>query len=377
MKIVVMGNNALMGGLIVHYIVLCRYLKKAGHDLFLINVNDNDAHLFEDGNIPEISVPYITNTFPKKLGKYLKLRKACRKAKSFNPDLFIATGYGHGYSMVAGALPASTFKFFEEVHFEAHNIPLKLKMVRLFDAIAPQTEGMIEIFKKNVSADKPVAWLPCFSKEYKSNRFESIPSSEGTIKLAYFGRLEWNKGIRQFVTATRKIFKNKDVVLDIYGKGSEAEDLQKTIKSEGLEKKVIMRGFYQDEDFAGIISACHGVVIPSVDTEGLPLIVIEAMRYGRPILCTTTGAMPEVARVNKDGMVVSGKEPGELIDNLKVFIGHIKAESFSAQDIHQVYRNYFSNAAFWEIWEEMLQNPKAYFTAQASPVEEPVLTSTN
>ncbi|WP_373056959.1 glycosyltransferase family 4 protein [Zunongwangia sp. H14] len=364
MKIIVMGNNALMGGLIVHYIVLCRYLRRAGHELLLINVNNSGACIFEDNEVPEISVPYITDSLSKKLGKYFKLRKACKKAKSFNPDVFIATGYGHGYSMVAASLPASTFKFFEEVHFEAHNIPLKLKMVKLFDAIAPQTEGMIEVFKKNVSSEKPVAWLPCFSKEYKSNNFEAIPQAQRTIRLTYFGRLEWNKGIRQFVQACAKFFREEDLLLDIYGKGSEAEAIKQTIKTEGLEEKVFMKGFYEDEEFADIISASHGVVIPSVDTEGLPLIVIEAMRYGRPILCTTIGAMPEVAEINKNGMIVSEKEPEMLVENLKLFIDRIKAELFSAEEIHRVYRNHFSNDAFWEIWKEMLKNPEAYFTAR-------------
>jgi glycosyltransferase involved in cell wall biosynthesis len=364
MKIVVMGNNALMGGLIVHYKVLCKYLRNSGHDLLLINVNSSNTSVFEDDEITEISVPYITNSFALKLKKYFRLRKACKIAKAFSPDLFIATGYGHGYSMVAAALPSSTYKFFEEVHFEAHNIPLKLKMVKVFDAIAPQTEGMIEVFKKNVSADKPVAWLPCFSKEYESNSFKDLPPVDGTIKLAYFGRLEWNKGIKQFVSATKEIFKNSDIVLDIYGKGSEAESLQKIIEGEGLKQKVKMKGFYKDEDFSSIIGACHGVVIPSVDTEGLPLVVIEAIRYGRPILCTTTGAMPEVAGINKEGMIVSGKNAEQLVKNLEVFVQRIKAEGFSAQGIHQVYKNYFSNSAFWKVWEEMLKNPKVYFTAE-------------
>lgn len=361
MKILVMGNNALMGGLIVHYIVLSKYLRKAGHTLLLININDNGTKILNDQRITEIAIPYKTDSFQKKVGKYFKLRKACKVARSFKPDLFIATGYGHGYSMVASRLEPQTFKFFEEVHFEPHNIPLKLKMVNLFDAIAPQTEGMVEVFKKNVSAKKPVTYLPCFSKEYKVNEITPLPGISSDIKLAYFGRLEWNKGIKQFIQATYKIFQNQHLTLDIYGKGSEGDAIAEEIGKRGLQDKIKLKGYYDDANFADIMSSLHGVIIPSVDTEGLPLVVIETMRYGRPILCTDIGAMPEVALVNNQGMLVSRKEPEELNDTLKIFIEMIRTEKFSAEVINKVYKDHFSNEAFWNVWKEMLGNPRNYF----------------
>jgi glycosyltransferase involved in cell wall biosynthesis len=361
LKILIMGNNAVMGGLIVHYLVLTKYLRNAGHEVFIINVNDKNLKQFDDKLIPEIVIPYQPKSFIQKVIKYVKLRNAAKKARSFNPDLFIATGYGHGYAMIASALSKSTFKIFEEVHFEMHEIPLKQKMVNCFDAIAPQTRGMVDNFRSQISTKKPVAYLPCFSKEYKTDHFNPIPSGMETIRLAYFGRLERNKGVRQFIAATAEIFLKKDLYLDIYGKGSESMVLENEINKLNLQNRVKLKGFYQDDDFPQIIGSYHGVVIPSVDTEGLPLILIEAMRFGRPVLCTTIGAMPEVGKININGMIVSGKEPQDLKQNLEFFTERLTKNNFSADNINSIYRNYFSNEAFWGLWKKMLENPKTYF----------------
>lgn len=361
MKIVVMGNNALMSGLTVHYIVLCRYLRKAGHQLLLINLNDDEAKIFDVKEITEFSIPFKPNSIFSKINKYFRIKKACKIAKAFEPNLFIATGYGNGYCMVASALNDSTFKFFQEVHFDPKNVALKIKMVHIYDATATQTQGMVEVFKKNISNKKPVSYLPCFSKEYKLNKIHPINYAEPPIRLVYFGRLEWNKGIKQFIEATYQIFKNKSLNLEIYGKGSEENAIKKLIANKGLQDKIFVNGFYEDEEFENIINNCHGVIIPSVDTEGLPLVVIEAMRYGRPILCTDIGAMPEVAEINYKGMVVSGSRSQQLVENLKLFLNRIEQKAFSAEEIHNIYSAHYSNSAFWEVWQQMLNNPHGFF----------------
>ena len=306
-----MGSNDEMGGgLIVHYITLVQYLRKNSHiHLMCINVNDQRRKIFSDNVITEISVPYKSTSFFQKVIKYLTLLKAIRIAKKFNPDVFVACSLGYGYAKVAARLSATTFKIFQEVHYEAIADKLRLKMIEHFDAVATQTEGMINIFKKNVSEKKPVAALPCFSKEYLSEEFFSIPSVDVEIRLAYFGRLAWNKGLRQFLIAVGETFRsNPNLKLSIYGRGPELISLQNEINQQKIESQVQLKGFYEDDQFPSFISSCHGIIIPSIDTEGLPLVLIEAMRFGRPIFATDTGAMSEIKLLNKNGIIISPKE---------------------------------------------------------------------
>ncbi len=363
MRVLIMGtNDSSGGGLIVHYITLAQYLQKLGYDIMCININDDGNLIFKEKNVVEINIPYKPLLLYQKLIKFISLRKAIVKAKVFNPDIFVAVGLGYGYAMIAKALSATTFKIFEEVHFEAIADPLRLKMIKCFDAIAVQTKGMISPFLTNVSSLKPVAFLPCFSKEYAVNDFEQALPVQNNIRLAYFGRLAWNKGLKQFIKGTNVIFKNNpNLTFDIYGRGPEIKVIQEEINTHNLQNQIHLNGFFEDAEFPALISSFHGIILPSVDTEGLPLILIEAMRFGRPVFATQTGAMPEVASINADGMIISEKDALSLAKNLSIFINNIRQEKYKACAIHDIYKQYFSNDIFIKTWITMFENPRKYF----------------
>jgi len=362
MKLLVMGNNGHLGGLSVHYTTLVDYLAKQDIELFCIHINDKNEKIFNNGKIGEVVVPYQPKTIGDKIKKALRLYKAGRQAKKFAPDVFVAASLGYGFAMIASKLPSSTYKIFEEVHFEAERDRMRLKMLEEFDAVATQTLGMTIPFKANVSDEKPVYYLPCFSKEYDADGFKPIPPVEADIRLGYFGRLAWNKGIKEFIEWTSPVFKaNKHIKLDIFGGGPEKENIQKAIDQYGFGDQIALKGFYSDEGFPDQIASYHGVILPSIATEGLPLILIEAMRFGRPVFTTTTGAMPEVGGINKEGMIVSEKDAAAMAQNFSTFIENLLNNKYDAGYINNIYEKNFSNKAFMEVWMQMLHDPKSYF----------------
>ena len=363
MKLLMMGNNGYLGGLSVHYATLLNYLQKEeGIELFCIHVNDKGAKIFNNKVIREMVVPFQPVTLIDKIKKIIALYAAINKAKKFKPDLFVATGFGHGYTLVASKLPSSVYKVFEEVHFEATPDKLRLKMLSSFDAVATQTKGMINAFKSNVSDIKPVSFLPCFSKEYESDTFKEIPVIDKGIRIAYFGRLAWNKGLKEFINFTAGVFReNGSLKLDIYGGGPEKQNIQKEIDNQRLGAQIVMKGFYADEGFPELIATYHAIILPSIATEGLPLILIEAMRFGRPVFTTTTGAMPEVGEINKQGMLVSQKDEKSIEANFRDFLDALNTQRFDAGYINSIYQNFFSNKAFMDIWLKMLSDPRRYF----------------
>ncbi len=363
MKVLVMGsNNKYGGGLIIHYITLVQYLHKAGYEIACINVNDTGEKLLLPNSVKQINIAFKPLSVIDKIKKFIQLNKVVRFANSFDPNIFIATALGNGYAKVASKLPSYTFKIFQEVHFEAIADPLRLKMVHIFDAVAPQTPGMAKVFKENVSSKKPVVYLPCFSKEFNIENYKPVPDTTQEIRHAYFGRLAWNKGLKQYIAATADVFKTDgNLFLDIYGKGPELSIIKQEIQKHNLQNRIVLKGLYKDDDFPELISSYHGIVVPSIDTEGLPLILIEAMRFGRPVLCTTVGAMAEVGKINNKGMIISDKNPDELAKNLRLFIQAIRQKQFNAKHIYTIYEKHFSNDAFLRVWTNMLQDAKQYF----------------
>lgn len=369
MKLLVMGNNGHLGGLSVHYTTLVKYLQQTDFQIMCININDTNDKIFNNESIEEIIIPYKPATIIDKVKKVLKLAGAGRRAKAFAPDVFIATGLGYGYALIASKLPKSTFKIFEEVHFEATADKLRLKMVNDFDAVAVQTKGMIKPFTLNVSTSKPVDFLPCFSKEYEADSYKAIPALDEGIRIAYFGRLAWNKGLKDFIKATAAVFKtNQHITLNIYGGGPEAKSIQQEIDDQGLNSQISLKGFYSDAEFPDLISNHHGVIIPSIATEGLPLALIESMRFGRPVFATTIGAMPEVGETNKEGLFISEIDKDSLHSNFSSFIDMINGNKYSAQYINNIYEENYSNLAFNRTWLKMLSDPKGYFSASKRTV---------
>lgn len=82
-----------------------------------------------------------------------------------------------------------------------------------------------------------------------------------------------------------------DASLLIVGDGPDDHRLDRMIRDLALEP--VVRRLPWLEDMTDIYSAADMVIIPS-RFEGLPLVAIEAMHYGLPIVATRTGALPEV-----------------------------------------------------------------------------------
>lgn len=61
-------------------------------------------------------------------------------------------------------------------------------------------------------------------------------------------------------------------------------------------------GLYDSEELPRRIAAADWVVVPSIWFENAPLVVLEAFRHGRPVICSDAGGMAELVRNGMDGL---------------------------------------------------------------------------
>lgn len=73
-----------------------------------------------------------------------------------------------------------------------------------------------------------------------------------------------------------------------------AEYLKAAAKLMGLADKVVFPGYVSDQEMAGLLSSSRAVVFPSL-YEGFGMPVVEAMAWGKPVLCSNTTSLPETA----------------------------------------------------------------------------------
>lgn len=123
------------------------------------------------------------------------------------------------------------------------------------------------------------------------------------------------KGVAYLIEAAARLArKNMAFEVRIAGTGSEQENLERLARSLGLCDRVRFLG--QVTDMPGFYRDLDVFVLPSL-SEGLPLVVLEAMATGKPIAATRVAGTPEVVRDGVDGFLVLPADANALGDALE------------------------------------------------------------
>lgn len=118
------------------------------------------------------------------------------------------------------------------------------------------------------------------------------------------GRLSYEKGFDLLLSAMREL--GGEVRLLLGGDGPQRERL--AAEAAGLER-VTLTGFVPD--VAAFMGKIGLFVLPS-RSEGLGLVLVEAMAAGRPVVATRVGGVPEVVADGETGLLVPPEDSGAL-----------------------------------------------------------------
>jgi len=111
----------------------------------------------------------------------------------------------------------------------------------------------------------------------------------------------------------------------------------------GLSDAVRWTGF--TDDVTAEFAHMHVFALPSLFGEGMPMVVLEAMAAGLPIVSTRVEGIPEVVRDGREGLLCEPDDATGLAAALQRFIdGHVDARALgrAGRDRH---RKHFSDAA--------------------------------
>ncbi len=119
-----------------------------------------------------------------------------------------------------------------------------------------------------------------------------------------------HKGVIYLIKSASILLEHrKNVTFLLVGEGSLKDELKKLCVNLKIEKNVIFAG--ERSDIPEILSLSDIFVLPSL-REGLPLTILEAMAYGKPVIATNVGGVPEVVKDRVSGILVSPKDPEAL-----------------------------------------------------------------
>jgi glycosyltransferase involved in cell wall biosynthesis len=129
-----------------------------------------------------------------------------------------------------------------------------------------------------------------------------VPAHSHTLLCV--GRLSAQKGHLLLLEAmARVVAARPDAMLVLAGDGEMRSDVERAIAARGLQRHVVLAGWVGEQGLQHLLTEARALVQPSF-AEGLPVVLMEAMAMGRPVIATAIAGVPELVVSGENGWLV-------------------------------------------------------------------------
>ena len=169
---------------------------------------------------------------------------------------------------------------------------------------------------------KPVAIIP-FSAAIDGRRARTRDRQE----IIFVGRLVSRKGVRYLLDGFHRVHQALPHRLVIIGSGPRRAELEAQARQLGIAHRVFFTGTIPDEARNEHYRSCSFLVLPAVydekgDTEGLGVVLLEAMSCGKPVIASGIGGITDIVADRKNGLLVPPADAEALGRAIKTLAQH-------------------------------------------------------
>lgn len=199
-------------------------------------------------------------------------------------------------------------------------------VMRRFDAVVSVSEGQADKVRRAGVSPTRMVTIP--------NAVPVLPQQEADpacraelvglfphppqLLVAAAGRLSPEKGFDVLIDAMAQVLgQTADVGCVLFGEGPLRTQLQQQIDSRQLSDRIVLAGFRAD---LGCYLPTADLLVISSHTEGLPVILLEALAAGVPVVATTVGGIPEVIEEGVQGFLVPPANPAALAERITAIL---------------------------------------------------------
>lgn len=299
-----------LGGIETHVTELAKSLRNRNHEVticFLKRHNDHPLLPMLD----ESDIPYMFLT-----GSWLNLY---RKLRNTSPDILHTHGYKAGiFGRLAAKLTPT--RCISTYHAGEPGSGLVAIYSWLDRATALLSNGVIAV-SQTVASQLP-------QKTHVIQNFIALPEpnpkqSQEDKHIAFVGRLSHEKGPDLLLNIAAKAL---DFNFHLYGDGPLLDSLAATQTN---ADNVTFHGRQNMEEYWHSID----VLLITSRHEALPLVTIEAMARGIPVIAPAIGALPELVTDNETGWICSPSSPEQVVKALETW------QSLSEQQLRKLQQN--------------------------------------
>ncbi len=179
------------------------------------------------------------------------------------------------------------------------------------------------------------------------------------VLIGAIARLETTKGIHFLIQAFAAIAPRfPKLHLVIVGTGGKEPELKEQAAQSGLNDRITFTGYQQNvHDYLHYFTI---FVIPSLH-EAHPLVLMEGMGHGKPIIATTVGGIPEVINDRENGLLVPPAQPEELAAALERLLKDAELPVVLGKKARESYEKEFTV-------ERMLQETEKVYDTFSKPI---------
>ncbi len=137
---------------------------------------------------------------------------------------------------------------------------------------------------------------------------------DGTFLILYVGNLIPRKGVRYLIDALHRLPATIPAKLLILGEGADRAKLEAQVRELGLDGRVTLPGRVPEADLHRAFHQAKVLVLPSIvdqrgDTEGLGVVLLEALSYRIPVIGSAIGGITDIIVDGDTGLLVPPQDP--------------------------------------------------------------------
>jgi glycosyltransferase involved in cell wall biosynthesis len=144
-------------------------------------------------------------------------------------------------------------------------------------------------------------------------------AGDGPLELLFVGRLVERKGVEVLVRALARVVRHREARLTVVGEGSWEPRIRDAVEKAGVGDRVRFTGHVPEDELSRRYRTCDIFVLPAVvdrkgDTEGLGVVLLEALRFERPVIASRVGGIPDIVEDGRTGWLVPPRDPDALAE---------------------------------------------------------------
>jgi glycosyltransferase involved in cell wall biosynthesis len=217
--------------------------------------------------------------------------------------------------------------FYSTINYIEYEINNKIfKPKKYFDRIICVCRFNLEKHKIKTNIKDKLICLYNFSLNLQN----IVPNHEKGDYFLFYGRIKKMKGILTLIEAWKGV--SGGLKLKVAGEGDLYQQIEEKIQNEKI-KNVELLGYKLGDELLKLIKNASFIIVPSECYENNPMTIIEGYSFGKPVIGSNIGGIPEIIEEGKTGFTFEMQNAKKLTSLIQ-FAGKINSKEYSKMSIN-------------------------------------------